>query len=139
MFEAALQDIKSLYSGGLSRAGHQGCIQRQDVHLWTHDGKCTLTQTFDTVGLGLAKEFVAGKLSRQLCDSALNDLFHQLCSFVLDPVWEIEEPEAFTAIYEAFDLSETAGSEHAERVAREEITAILQQQTDVEHITHTEQ
>lgn len=125
MFEKALNDIRVLYEGGISRTGWGGCIRKEDVLLWAKESGFSIAETFDRVGIGLARAYSVGKLDWEFCDAAANDLFGTLMEFYSDRKRNIEEPSYFWNFYLAFDHSEMVEADKAEEVARDEIDELL--------------
>lgn len=127
MFGQALDDLQILYNGGVSRTGWGGCVRKEDILLWSGSSGCSVTATFDIVGVGLARGYANGSLSWDFCDAAANDLFSVLIEFYTDDGFDVDEPKQFWKYYEAFDLSETVEAEQAAAVAIQEINQFLQE------------
>lgn len=121
----ALNDIRVLYYGGVSRTGWGGCVRKEDVLLWAKESNLGIEETFDQVAVILSRGYMDRALDWQFCDTAANHLFGVLTEFYIDPDRKVEQPEQFWKFYEAFDYSETVAEEKAEEIARTEIAAFL--------------
>jgi hypothetical protein len=118
MFDNALNDIRLLYDGGVSRTGWGGCIRKEDVLLWSKECDLSIEDTFDRVGVALGRAYIDRTLGWDFCDSVANDLFGVLMEFYTDKERHIEEPKLFWKFYLAFDYSETVEAEKADEAAR---------------------
>ncbi|MBD3734117.1 MAG: hypothetical protein IE934_15570 [Sphingopyxis sp.] len=125
MFEKALHDIRVIYEGGMSRTGWGGCIRKEDVLLWSEESGLSIKDTFDQVGIGLARGYLHGTLDWDFCDEAANDLFGILMGLYVGDKHRVGTPSHFWKFYLAFDYSETVEPEQAEEVARIEIDEFL--------------
>jgi hypothetical protein len=81
MFDNALNDIRLLYDGGVSRTGWGGCIRKEDVLLWSKESDLSIEDTFDQVGVALGRAYIDRIFDWDFCDSAANDLFGVLMEF----------------------------------------------------------
>ena len=125
MFDLALNDIRALYEGGISRTGWAGCIRKEDVALWSNENDLSIDQTFDAIGVALAYAYANGSLDWDFCDSAANDLFGVLMQFYTDSECHVEESKLFWKYYLAFDHSETVEPSQADETARAAIGEFL--------------
>jgi hypothetical protein len=125
MFDLALNDIRALYEGGISRTGWAGCIRKDDVVLWANENNLSIEHTFDGIGVALACAYANGSLDWDFCDSAANDLFGVLMLFHTDSERHVGEPKLFWKYYLAFDHSETVEPSQADETARAEIGQFL--------------
>ena len=127
MIDGAINDIRTLYAGGISRTGWRGCIRKEDVLLWSNESELSIEDTFDQLGVALAQAYIDRTYDWEFCDSAANDLFGVLMEFYIAEDRHIEEPQLFWKFYLAFDYSETVEAEKADEVARAEIVAFLRE------------
>lgn len=125
MIDNALTDIRVLYEGGVSRTGWKGSIRKEDVLLWSKECGLSIHDTFDQIGVALARAFIDRTLDWDSCDSAANNLFGVLMAFYTDNEDHVEEPQLFWKFYLAFDHSETVEAEKSNEVARVEISKFL--------------
>lgn len=125
MIDNALTDIRVLYEGGVSRTGWKGSIRKEDVLIWSKECGLSIKDTFDQIGVALARAFITRTLDWDFCDSAANDLFGVLMGFHTDNKYDVEEPKLFWKFYLAFDHSEMAQAEKSDEVARVEISEFL--------------
>lgn len=84
MVEKALEDIRVLYEGGVSRTGWGGCVRKEDVLLWAKESNLGIEETFDQIAVMLSRCYIDGALDWDFCDAAANDLFGVLIEFYTD-------------------------------------------------------
>ncbi len=125
MVEKALDDIRVLYTGGVSRTGWGGSVRKEDVLLWAKENNLGIKEIFDQVAVMLSRGYMDRALDWDFCDAAANDLFGVLMEFYTDAGREVEEPKQFWKFYLAFDYSETVAEEKVEETARVEIGEFL--------------
>jgi len=125
MIENALDDMRALYEGGVSRTGWKGCIRKEDVLLWSNECGFSIESTLDEIGVALARAFISHDVDWNFCDSVANDLFGVLMDFYTDSIYQVEQPKLFWRFYLAFDTSEMVEAEKVDKVARVEISEFL--------------
>lgn len=125
MVKKALDDIRVLHAGGVSRTGWGGCVRKEDVLLWAKENNLGIGEIFDQVAVMLSRGYMDRALDWEFCDAAANDLFGVLMEFYTDASREVEEPTQFWKFYLAFDYSETVAEQKVEETARAEIGEFL--------------
>ncbi|VWX56021.1 hypothetical protein [Sphingorhabdus sp. 109] len=124
MLDNVLRDLRNLYEGGVSRTGWRGCVRKEDILLWSKESDLNINDTFDQIGIGLARAYLENTLDWDFCDSAANDLFGVLMEFRTRRR-HIGEPEYFWKFYLALEVSETAEAENYDEIARIEISKFV--------------
>ena len=125
MFEKALTDIRVLREGGVSRTGGMGSLRKEDVLLWANESALSISDTFDEVGLGLARAYASGSLDWEFCDGFANSLFGVWMHLEAENAFEFQQPSQFWEVYLAFDYSEIVEPENSSEVARNSINRFL--------------
>lgn len=127
LYLEAFEDLRNLYRGEFSKRGIGGDVAPEDVKRWACVASMSVSQTFDTVAVELARDYAAGILTWEFCDAVANKLFGVMTDLVVSG--ELAgEPKGFWQFYLAFDHSETVEPERREAIAKGDIASFLAMQ-----------